>query len=293
MTTSRIQIAKPDIVRFFDERTEKILKLTDLASILTKQRSFWRLAQKTNTREFIEFLAHHGKLRRLDFPFPYRPEHRYTWGDVPLLEVLLTLKPLSYFTHFTATRMHGLTEQIPKTIYLNHEQRPHAPNRNLEQSSIKTAFSRAQRTSNNTIQYGDVRITLINGMNTNQLGVIQTFVTYDEPEKVNVRVTNIERTLIDITVRPLYAGGVSEVLKAYRMARDRFSVNRLAAMLQKLAYVYPYHQSVGFYLERAGYPETALNLIRRFPIEFDFYLAHQMGSTDYVKQWRLYIPKGF
>jgi len=292
MTPARIQIAKADIVRYFDENDQKIFKLTELASILVRQREFWRLAQRTSTQDFVGFLIRNSKLKRLNFPFPYRGEQRYAWGEVPLLEVLLTLKKNSYFTHFTAVRMHGLTEQIPKTIYLNHEQPQHAQNRSLEQSRIDVAFSRAPRVSQNAIDFGDVRICLINGMNTNQLGVIDERTTYDGTEPVRVRVTNIERTLIDITVRPTYAGGVAEVLKAFNLARARFSVNRLTAMLQKLAYVYPYHQAIGFYLERAGYEASSLDLLRRFPMDFDFYLTHKMGSTDYVKDWRLYIPKG-
>ena len=75
--------------------------------------------------------------------------------------------------------------------------------------------------SQNVIDYEDVRICLINGMHTGQLGVIEEQVTYDTAEPVRVRFTNIERTLIDMTVRPIYAGGVFEVLKAYRLARER------------------------------------------------------------------------
>ena len=110
---------------------------------------------------------------------------------------------------------------------------------------------------------------------------------------MQVRVTNIERTLIDIVVRPAYSGGVAEVLKAFERAREQASVNRLMALLQKLNYLYPYHQAIGFYLERAGYSGTALDFIRQMPLNYDFYLAHQMGATDYVPQWRLHIPKGF
>jgi len=38
------------------------------------------------------------------------------------------------------------------------------------------------------------------------------------------------------------------------------------------------------------YPRAGV--LRRFPMEFDFYLANQMGPTEYVKPWRLHIPKG-
>jgi hypothetical protein len=233
------------------------------------------------------------RFKRLDFPFPYRKEVRYVWGDVPLLEVLLTLKSDAYFTHYTAMRIHGLTEQIPKTIYLNHEQRPHTRNADLQQSRIDMAFRRAPRLSRNVITYRNVRICLVNGMYTAQLGVIEDDVYYDEGRPCHVRFTDIERTLIDATVRPAYAGGVFEVQKAFRLAKDKVSVNRLAAMLQKLEYVYPYHQAIGFYLERAGYKPSALDLLRRFPMEFDFYLTNQMAETDYIRSWRLFVPKGF
>ena len=134
---------------------------------------------------------------------------------------------------------------------------------------------------------------MVNGMYTNQLGVVNDQVSYDGETKISVRLTNIERTLIDITVRPIYAGGVFEVQKAFMLAKEQVSVNTLVAMLQKLKYVYPYHQAIGFYLERAGYKPNLLELLRRFPMDYDFYLAHEMGETEYIKDWRLYIPKGF
>lgn len=296
MSKTRIQIAKPDIVSFFDDHPNQIFGYKELAAILSHERDFWRLAQRTNTQEFIKFLVDKSKLKRLVFPFPDRSETRYVWGERPLLEILLTLKKDSYFSHYTAVRMHGLTEQVPKTIYLNHEQRPKSedPDRpHLEQDQIAAAFSRQPRMSQNAIDFDDFRICMISGMHTNQLGVVNEDVSYDSNTKVNVRLTNVERTLIDITVRPVYSGGLFEVAKAFRMAKGQVSVNALAAMLKKLKYVYPYHQAIGFYLERAEYKSILVDLLRSFPMEYDFYLTHQMGETEYVEDWRLFIPKGF
>ena len=115
----------------------------------------------------------------------------------------------------------------------------------------------------------------------------------EEGQEIQVRLTNLERTLIDITVRPVYAGGVFEVAKAFELAKEQVSVNKLVAMLNKLDFAYPYHQAIGYYLERAAYKASQLDLIRRLPIQHDFYLAHDMGETRYENSWRLHIPNGF
>ena len=73
-------------------------------------------------KEFIKFLVKNDNLKQINFPFPNREEVRYTWGKVSLLEILLTLKVKSYFSHHTALQLHGLTANPIDTIYLNCEQ---------------------------------------------------------------------------------------------------------------------------------------------------------------------------
>jgi hypothetical protein len=103
----------------------------------------------------------------------------------------------------------------------------------------------------------------------------------------------VERTLIDIAVRPEYGGGVFEVLEAYRRASDKVSINRLTAHLKSINYIYPYHQVIGFYLTKAGsYRQSQIDLLRRFEISHDFYLMHQIQDKEYSSEWRLSYPKG-
>ena len=129
---------------------------------------------------------------------------------------------------------------------------------------------------------------LLEGMFTSNLGVTEM----EGPDGENLRLTNLERTLIDITVRPEYSGGIHEVLKAYQSARDRVSINTLVATLRKIGYLYPYHQAIGFYLEKAGgYRDSQIGLLRNFEFNYDFYLMHQIKESAYSKRWRLYYPK--
>ncbi|MHC4526817.1 MAG: type IV toxin-antitoxin system AbiEi family antitoxin domain-containing protein, partial [Planctomycetota bacterium] len=259
--------------------------------IFRENRAFWRLPVSMSRADFIRYLTKNAELKKEVFPFSYGTIVRYTWSDVPLFELLLTLKRRSYFTHYTAMYLHELTEQIPKTIYITWEQDPKPrPKGKLEQGRINWAFKRPTRLSNNTADYQNRKLCLLNGMFTNNLGVTEM----PGAEGETLRLTDVERTLIDITVRPEYAGGVFEVLKAYRLAKVKVSINRLVATLRKINYIYPYHQAIGFYLEKAAvYNQSQLDLLRRFEINYDFYLMHQMKDCEYSEKWRLYFPKGF
>lgn len=104
-------------------------------------------------------------------------------------------------------------------------------------------------------------------------------------------VASIERTLIDITVRPLYAGGVPAVLRAFTLARNRASISKLISLLNTLDYTYPYHQSIGFYLQHSGYTETDQLLARTKGVQFDFYLCHALKNPAFDPEWRVYFPR--
>jgi hypothetical protein len=292
---SRIQIAKADIVAHFDGLPSHVLKLKEIRAILAEQRRFWRLAQSTTSAQFIDFLEKHSKLKHYEFAFPQRQEKCYAWSEVPLLTILLNLKKGLHFSHYTAMRMNGLTEQVPTSVYLTDERTTSytAERDALNQSAIDQAFKLPARVSSNWVEYKNQKIYLLNGADTGHLGVVVQQATDDDGQQTPVRVTNIERTLIDATVKPMYAGGVFEVAKAFALASDRLSVNKLIPMLKKLNFAYPYHQAIGYYLERAGYKSSQLDLVRRLPMEHDFYLTHEIGETRYEPSWRLFVPNGF
>jgi hypothetical protein len=215
---------------------------------------------------------------------------RYIYDRATAYQLALTLKANAYLSHYTAVYFHELTEQLPKTIYTTFEQSAKAATASpLLQSSIDAAFAKPQRLSDNYASYDDYSLYLLNGKHTNNEGVIAA----ENEHMGKIRVTNLERTLIDIAVRPAYSGGVGEVVKAYERAKETVSVNKLNAMLKKLKFIYPYYQAIGFYMEKAGYRDAQLKLMKAHPFEFDFYLSYGMQEKEYAPTWRLYYPKGF
>jgi hypothetical protein len=181
-----------------------------------------------------------------------------------------------------------LTAHPSNTVYVNFEQSAKRRSGQLSQESIDRAFANRQRRTNYVFAYRDTEIAILSGKQTGRLGVIKKQTSGGD----SVDVTNIERTLVDIAVRPDYSGGAQQVLDAYRLTRPAMSVDDLLGILKGLDYIYPYHQAIGFYLQRAGYENSICERMKQFEFKYDFYLAHNMGDKVYNAEWRLFHPKG-
>jgi len=245
-----------------DTLAEHVLTAAQLRSTCEWVRRSGRLPASHSFRRFVSELvqAHLIAPARLEFAAPYSTVIRYTHGDSTLLQVVASVRATGYFSHYTALYLHQLTEQSPRTVYFNVEQSPKpAPAAAPTQATIAAAFKGRQRTTRCVAEFRGHRVHILSGKNSGNAGV-EDLVT---PHDGTLRVTSLERTLIDATVRPAYSGGVQEVLNAFRTAAPRASHERLLDLLDHLDYAYPYHQAIGFYMERAGgYPATALEALR-------------------------------
>jgi predicted transcriptional regulator of viral defense system len=291
MPKRKIDIARNKIALSFERTPETVFSIEDLKVILENRRDEWGLAASDGIRKLADFLVEEKILKLLKVESKYLEYVKYVKEEFSDFELATNLRKGSYLTHFSAMSLNGLTEEIPKTIFVNKEQpgKPKGKRSDLTQRRINYGFNQNPRVTTNIATYNNKQIYLLNGMNTNKKGVVGTAGHFNEL----LQVTNIERTLLDITVRPVYSGGVIEVLKAYERAAGLFDFRRLIGYLRDLDYVYPYHQAIGFYLERTKkYDMNDVDRFLEFPIEFDFYLTHQIRNKEYSKKWRLYYPEG-
>lgn len=283
---SRFDIAISKIKSFFKESNKKAFTRTELNTVLEGNRMNWRLPDYMNGEKFKDNLLSREILIQKDVVFEgYIPNK--TIFIVPGLTVFQFAAALinkSYFSHFTSVFAHGLTTQIPKVIYISFEQSyKKVSTGSLTQESIDMAFSKPQRMSTTTTTFEEYTLLIHNSKFSGRTGIYNSS---------GNSITNIERTLIDIAVRPNYAGGVASVLDIYRNAINSISINKLSAILTKLDFIYPYHQIIGFYLQRAGVDIQKLEVFKERGIEFKFYLTYDIEEKMFDDYWQVYYPKG-
>ena len=290
MRQSQIQKSEELVREYFDSLRQRVFLRKDLYQILAEKHSLWELRKTMSVDAFIDhFKKTYLKEITLTSPNYDKSYTRFVWGrDVSIHQLSLSLKPRSYFTHYTAMCFHGLTDKTPSIIYVNSEQSQKFDREaDLEQESVDRAFKGKARTSKYIFIHKKWKVCCLNGINTNNLGVEEI-----EIEKEGkLPVTNLGRTLIDITVRPIYSGGCGEVLEAYKRAKEKISVDLLVAMLKKIKYIYPYHQAIGFYMQRAGFEVSSLNILKKIGMKYDFYLDYDIKKKMYSKEWRIYYPQ--
>ncbi len=262
---------------------------SDLFSLRSKHGEEWQLAKRVTGRAFIEFLVESLGLQVVQLKSEdYGRVTRYGWGEYSPFRMALSLRVRGYLSHGTAVLMHGLNDQLPKTIYVNQEQSAKPRGGGLTQQRLTLAFSRRQRTSNYVYAFGNHRAVILSGKQTAAWGVAPL----DDLRGEALPVTGIARTLVDIAVRPAYAGGIQQVLEAYRGALGRVGSTEILRALEHLDYVYPYHQAIGFLMERAGFEGRELQPLEQIGMKFDFYLIHGMRNPKLNSRWRLFVPEG-
>jgi hypothetical protein len=53
---------------------------------------------------------------------------------------------------------------------------------------------------------------------------------------------------------------------------------------------YPYHQAIGFLMDRAGFSKNDTKIFKTPGMKFDFYLEQKMEKPLYDVEWRVHYP---
>ena len=121
---SRFVVAENKIKSFFKEGIKKVYSKEQLGRILEQNRVLWNLAFSMNNDKFIEKLLSSEILikREIIFNGYLAKKERYLTSNASVFQVAVSLVNKSYLSHYSAVYFHGLTNQVPKTIYISFEQ---------------------------------------------------------------------------------------------------------------------------------------------------------------------------
>ncbi|WP_149277643.1 type IV toxin-antitoxin system AbiEi family antitoxin domain-containing protein [Pareuzebyella sediminis] len=218
----------------------------------------------------------------------------FTTNDGSNFDIGLRIKQRSYFSHHTALDLLNLTSQVPKVYYLSQDL--HMVNSirqsikaDLTQDKINKAFSKEQRQTSNIyrIQNRNIKFIILERKALNhEIGVVR------DSSLTNWPCTDVERTLIDIAIRPQYSGGIFSVIEAYNRAYKKIDLEKLNSYLVDFNYKYPYHQLIGFYLNRTGYAKNQLGDFSSKISNYRFYMTYNMVSMQFDDYWKVFYPKG-
>lgn len=291
-TNAQLKMEKnrENILSFFNTNVE-FYRTKELRKIYDESINKKFVYSSTTFAAFLKFLIENNVYeKKVILDFPSKKYTRYFVKTPSLYKSIQSISTKAYFSHYSAVEYHNLTNNLPKTIFISIEKsKPlkELPKKQLLQEEVNKAFYMPPRISKNLIIKDIYTINLLQSKYSDALGIINA--NYND---ANINITDIERTLIDITVSPYYCGGCFEVLNVYKKAKGRVNTKKMHEMLLKLDYIYPHHQAIGFYLEKAGYPEKDLKLFD-YDKNLRFFLQRELKEKDrkYSERWNLFYPE--
>ncbi len=291
---SVLTLAQSKIEQYLSDLDKNVFLETDLKSIFNRNKKKWDLTYSTTFEKFVNHLLKRSYLSFIEVPEFNKTIYLWkenTLTDEAVYEVALAIKPRSYISHYSAMFLLNLTEQIPKTIYVTYDREsPINKRKNIDllQESIDCAFSKEKKKPRVVASFKGYDIVLISGTDSKKTGVtnIKLF------NGITIQVTNIARTLIDIVVRPELSGDVTEIAKAYSLAKNQVQIKQLKTYIKSKDYIYPYEQVVGFLMEHVGYDADKVEEIYGMCKNiFSFYLGRNIKNPLFSEKWKIYYPK--
>jgi len=162
-------------------------------------------------------------------------------------EVAMALVRPAAISHFSAMHYHELTDQIPHRIFVTTTTGHWVPRGNKDRGN-----GGGYRLGETVYQFVQVKPERFFG--TKEVWI----------DEARVRVTDMERTLIDGLLMPQHCGGFAEVIHAFAEAHDRVNLDQLIEYALKLDAATA--KRLGWVLEKAGTERSRLGVLERVEV---------------------------
>lgn len=204
--------------------------------------------------DYVLESLHH--LRRNDWIVPLRRGLYALSSPVPGVaavhefEVAMALVQPAAVSHWSALNHHGLTEQIPRQVFVLTTKDVSVPRKRASE----IADGKSGYPVNGTLyQFVQVRPERYFGTERIWMG------------DARVLITDLERTLLDALTMPQYCGGFGEVIQAFGEAMPRLDVERIVEYARRLGPTIA--KRAGWVLETQGCEASQIDELAALPIK--------------------------
>lgn len=247
------------LVTTLHERSRAVFRLEDVRDITG--------LSEVSARSFVRKLVDRGVATRLKpglyvlVPFELGRERQYSGNPLVVVREIMQGEDY-YLSHATAMEIHGMTTQPQLIVMVTTP----APRRSVTVLGVEFRFVRCQRK--------------------HLFGLTEHWVTKQE----KVRVSDLERTIIDGLKQPEHCGGLTEVAKGLWMRRQDMAVDRLVQYARRIG-VGAVVRRLGFLLETyeiAGAPvlDRLRNSLTATYVRLDPILP---AEGKHLRRWRLQL----
>lgn len=190
------------ILEFLNELTQAGYRIF---SVQEAQEIALSMGGKTSSTAYIlRSLSSHGLIRQLYKGNYVIEDNILTGSPLHKFEIAMHLAKEGAIGYWSAMSYHELTDQILSRVY------------------VLAPYSDDKKRSLYRYQIEGYDFLLVQVQKEHFLGIEQQFVG-----EIKVRITDLERTLIDGLMRPNYCGGFREVLNGFAIAKGRFDIHKL------------------------------------------------------------------
>ena len=191
--------------------------------------------------------------------------------DAHEFEIAMSIVNPAAVSHWSAMHHHGLTEQVPRTVFVLTTTEALVPR---DRSCNSGHPWRGCRIGGITYRFIQVRPQRFFG--TGRVWV----------DDARVRITDLERTLLDGLSKPRYCGDFAEVLHAFEVGVERLDVERIAEYASRMSTVTS--KRLGRVLEGHGINGPVIDRLSDIPLRGHHKLDPSGPSTGPVnRRWML------
>ena len=164
-------------------------------------------------------------------------------------EIAMALVDPAAISHWSALHHHGLTEQVPRDVFVLTTTGTWIPRPKIKQEQSRGSYT-----------VGDTTYRFVQAKPDRFFGDEKVWVG-----DARVSVTDLERTLVDGLSMPQHCGDFAEVLHAFRVGLERLNIERITEYAIRLGVTIS--KRLGWVLEAQGVTPANLEKLSALPIK--------------------------